>query len=385
MQGSDTRGSELMTTMSRDTAIVQSGGGPSTPDEASECVRCAAAARQSLRIVGQGTWLHGGRPIDAHATLDLSSLTGIVEYEPGDLTLTALAGTPLHAIQRATRPFGQWLSLDAFGSDSGSLGATFATASHGPLSASVGLPRDIALGMGLCDGLGTRFRAGGRVVKNVAGFDLVRLNVGAWGTLGALLEITVRLRPLPEVDRTLLLRPPATLTDAMRAVRHMPGGVLAAEWLNASVARALFLGERDAILVRLGGHERAVNAQERLLRAVGEVSAAPDGTWGALDQVTRKPVVARWSAAASDLGHLIAAIPAGTLAHANVIRGILRLATESFLPAAPHGARVVVETAPAHVWDAIPPAADDRLSRRLRLAFDPLHLLNPGILGHARG
>jgi glycolate oxidase FAD binding subunit len=386
MRGSEPNRNEAMTVGGDSTVIVESGGGPGTPEEISEAVRAAAGRRQPLRIVGRGTWPHGGRPVQAHATLDLSSLTGIVEYEPGDLTLTALAGTPLHSLDAATRSYGQWLSLDPFGGRAGSLGATFATASCGPLSASIGLPRDIALGMDLCDGQGTRMRAGGRVVKNVAGFDLVRLNVGAWGTLGVLLGITVRLRPLPEVDRSVVLLPPpgATLADTLRLVRHLPGGVLAAEWLNASLARTLRVADRAAILVRLGGQERAVEAQERHLKALGDVAHVAATSWADMDRHVQGTHVVRWSSAPSELARVLAGVPddPATMAHANVVRGIARLVFTGQWPAAPRGAHIVVESAPPVAWPPVSMAADDRLSRRLRLAFDPQEILNPGMFGH---
>src|SRR5439155_9619738 len=100
---------------------------------------------------------------------------GIVEYVPGDLTLTARAGTTLAEIRDATAAEQQWLALDPHGSDDGTIGATVATASAGPLATAFGTPRDLVLGVEFLTGGGALARGGGRVVKNVAGFDLVRL------------------------------------------------------------------------------------------------------------------------------------------------------------------------------------------------------------------
>ncbi|MGH7654463.1 MAG: FAD-binding oxidoreductase [Gemmatimonadaceae bacterium] len=174
-----------------------------TTADVSAIVRDAHDRHARLRIAGRATWPGRQSAVAADAELlDLSALSGIVEYVPGDLTLTARAGTTLTEVEAATLEHGQWCPLMPWGGDDGSLGATFATATHGPCSASLGTPRDLAIGMEFVDGTGSVIRAGGRVVKNVAGFDLTRLMVGAWGTLGAITEISVRLRARPAVDET---------------------------------------------------------------------------------------------------------------------------------------------------------------------------------------
>src|SRR4030081_2033021 len=131
-----------------------------------ERMRAARASSTALRLVGAGTWLEGGRPGEARERLELGALTGIVEYEPGDLTLTALAATSLAEIERVTRAEGQWLPLDPPGAPDGTIGATIATASWGPLASAYGTPRDQVLGCELVSGTGDIVRAGGRVVKN---------------------------------------------------------------------------------------------------------------------------------------------------------------------------------------------------------------------------
>src|SRR5262245_32383481 len=120
---------------------------PGSPEEVREIVRDAIANRTSLRIVGRGTWLDAGRPVVADRYVSLDALTGIVDYTPGDLTLTARAGTTLAEIARATVEHGQWLALVPWGSDAGSLGATAATATAGPMSGALGTPRDVVIGI----------------------------------------------------------------------------------------------------------------------------------------------------------------------------------------------------------------------------------------------
>lgn len=159
-------------------------------------VQRARADKAPLRIVGGGTWLDAGRPVRSDRALELRSLVppAVVHYEPGDLTLTVSSTMTLAEIDRLVRAEGQWLALDPAGSASGTIGATVATASAGPLASAFGTPREQVLGVEVVTGRGEVIRAGGRVVKNVAGFDLTRLMTGAWGSLGVITEVTLRVR-----------------------------------------------------------------------------------------------------------------------------------------------------------------------------------------------
>src|SRR5262245_53220955 len=230
---------------------------PESVSNLSDAIRTARDGSTPLRIVGRGTWLDAGQPVEAARALELSVLPGITEYGPGDLTLTALAGTMLCEIADATAAHGQWLPLDPFGDPRGTLGATLATASAGPLGGSSGLPRDMTVGLSFVTGTGDVAHGGGRVVKNVAGFDLVRLSIGAWGTLGVITSATVRLRARPEADETVALSLPmerdalGTLLSTVRAAAIEP---LAAELLSAACARRIGLGDRPVMLVRLAGN-----------------------------------------------------------------------------------------------------------------------------------
>ena len=131
-----------------------------------------------LRISGKSTWIDAGRPVNADRIASLAAHSGVVEYTPGDLTITVKSGTTLGDIERITAEKGQWLPLDPFGSRDGSIGATIATGSFGPLAHAFGRARDLVLGVEFVTGQGKVVRGGGKVVKNVAGFDLVRLITG---------------------------------------------------------------------------------------------------------------------------------------------------------------------------------------------------------------
>jgi glycolate oxidase FAD binding subunit len=272
--------------------------------------------------------------------LRLDALSGITEYTPGDLTLTARAATTLAEIEAVTRADGQWLTLSPWGGDAGSLGATAATASAGPVSGALGMPRDVIIGLQVVTGTGDPVRGGGRVVKNVAGFDLTRLMIGAWGTLGVITEVSVRLRALPEHDATV-------------AVPVPPAGAARTEFLTR--LRAASIAPLALELVDSGE------------------------SWSAAERAA-------------------ATIP-GAYAHASVLRSVARVVlpsndalTEAAFATVGHpnakadgGLTRVFERLPPALWTATAPSpADDRLSRRIRDAFDPARILNPGVLGEGR-
>jgi glycolate oxidase FAD binding subunit len=257
----------------------------SSTAELSDMMRDAHDARARLRIVGRGTWPARARAVAADAAaLDLSAISGIVEYVPGDLTLTAKAGTTIAEIDAATLAHGQWCPLLPWGGDDGTLGATFATATYGPCSVTLGAPRDHAIGLEFVDGTGAVIRAGGRVVKNVAGFDLTRLLVGSWGSLGAITEVSVRLRARPAVDETWSV----PVEDAAAASRL--------DTLRLGPLAPLSIGTLDGrTLVRIGGNAAFVAASREALKTVGTGELADPAHWTRLrmsDPHPRVPLAA---------------------------------------------------------------------------------------------
>jgi len=358
-----------------------------------DAVRAARDETAPLRIVGSGTWLEAGHGVRAARSLDLSGLTGIVEYVPGDLTLTAHAGTTLAEIAEATSAHGQWLPLDPFGDPRGTLGATLATASAGPLGGSVGLPRDVTVGISFVTGDGDVVNGGGRVVKNVAGFDLVRLTIGAWGTLGVITQATVRLRARPEVDETVAFTLPverdalSTLLSTVRAASVEP---LAAELLSPRCAEQVGLGQQPAMLVRLAGNPVSVLHQRTVLERLADCKPTPGDAWSRLRRSDPPQAsVVRISRRPSELARLWSAAMTtpGINAHATLSRGVVRLRLTSLDPNLlasfdASDARII-ERVPADWRNALGASrkASDPISRRMRDAFDPARILNRGILG----
>ncbi len=400
MRENDTLGDRMMTAAASGGVMLDAGGDPAVlrPRDARDvrdAVTTAAAAGERLRIRAGGSWLHAGRPTLTDRILDLSALAGITDYVPGDLTLTAHAATPLAAIDAVTREHNQWLPLDAFGDARGTIGATLATASAGPLGGTIGLPRDVALGLGIVTGRGEEIRAGGRVVKNVAGYDLVRLHVGAWGTLGVLTEVTVRLRGRPASDLSLAIPLPAgrpALAAFLASLRTSASVALAAELLSSSVATGLGLGPEACLLLRMAGNETQVAAQRAAFESSGACMVlessqiwsrlrSSEPTAGTVYRVSGRP------SALAAIWHEVNTT-SGLWCHAAVERGIVRccsdhsdadLATELTRLAASH--RVVLERPPVAVWSAYTSTRPSPLEDRMRQAFDPEEVLNPGILG----
>jgi glycolate oxidase FAD binding subunit len=367
-------------------------------------VRDARTARAPLRIVGAGNWLSAGRPCRAARDLALGALRGVTEFERGDFTLTARAATSLAEIDAVTAPEGQWLALQPFGSAEGTIGATVATASWGPLASAYGTPRDQLLGCEVVTGTGDVVRGGGRVVKNVAGFDLVRLMTGAWGTLGVITEVTVRLRARPEVDRTL-----AVVADedadtfcaaAWSWLRASPYTPLAAELCSATLASRLGLEGRAVLLVRLGGNEQMVRAAERSVAELGTPIGVDAGVWARLRTIEpATSAVVRLGALPTELGPVWSAATrlvesAGGWTHATLERGVVRCVVPAGEATPGDNERVgsmiqelrapgsrIVEQLPAPLWDTMDAPTRDRLSSDVRRTFDPDGVLNPGILG----
>jgi glycolate oxidase FAD binding subunit len=289
--------------------------------EIAERVRAAHDRGGPLRVRGAGSWLDAGHPVSGATALSLADLHGVVRYTPDDLTMTVEAGTSLAELDEVTRPHGQWCPLLPWGNDRGTVGATIATGTTGPFAASLGRARDLVLGMDAVDGTGRVIAAGGRVVKNVAGFDLTRAFTGSWGTLAVITRVHLRLRARPAVDETWAIAGEATTDATVPAFARGAFAPLGCERLTAGEAHALGVGHAGW-LVRIGGNASFVTAARAALRALGATTPHESSVWDRL-RALRDP------------------------------------------------------EAPARRWKW------DPLSRRLKATFDPRRVLNPGLLGDA--
>ena len=392
---------------------------PRDARDVEEVLRWAVAEDKPLELVGQGSKRNIGRPSQTDLTLDLSGLTGVTLYEPEELVLSAKAGTPIAEIEALLDRHGQQLAFEPadygglFGQPAGqgTLGGVVAANLSGPRRIKAGAARDHVLGITAVTGRAETIKTGGRVVKNVTGYDLCKVLSGSWGTLAAMTEITVKVLPKPETEATVLV---AGLTDAkagaamaaamgtsadVSGAAHLPDHV--ASWFaglpKAEAATVLRLEgvapsvrhrqtQLAAALARFGAVSVLDETASRALwrdirdlkvfampsarhRPLWRISTAPAGGHRLVDLVTpAAQMVYDWAGGLvwvgmpyedePDAGSVRAAV-AALGGHATLIRApaAVRAAVDVFQPEAP-GVRA--------------------LSRRVKEGFDPKGLLNPG-------
>jgi glycolate oxidase FAD binding subunit len=234
-----------------------------------QAVRAALAGEQPLEIIGHGSKRLIGQPMATNAVLDLSALNAVTSYEPNELIITVQAGAPLADVQSLIDSKNQQFAFEPVNTsrllgapDIGTIGGMIGAGLAGPRRVQAGGARDHLLGAHAVSGFGDSFKAGGRVVKNVTGYDLCKLLAGSWGTLAVMTEVTLKVMPKPESERTLVLRGLDELTAnrAMTVALGSPFDVSGAAHVPHSPLRAVVDGLGD-----IGSPQEAVT----LLRLEG--------------------------------------------------------------------------------------------------------------------
>jgi len=180
---------------------------PSSPSELGELVRGAAGANQGLYPIGGRTSLDLGLPpLKPGVAVEMGRLNRVIDYPARDMTITVQAGITIAEITKTLDAEHQWLPIDVPNPDRATLGGAIATNTSGPRRLGYGTLRDYVIGISFIVDDGTEVKAGGRVVKNVAGYDLMKLHIGALGTLGVITQVTLKVKPKPEVSATVHLR-----------------------------------------------------------------------------------------------------------------------------------------------------------------------------------
>jgi glycolate dehydrogenase FAD-binding subunit len=377
---------------------------PASSQEVAECIAVCARARVAVIPAGLMTWLDGGNPPrNADVVISLARMTRVIDYSPADLTATVEAGLTLTEFNQIVGRERQWLPLDPPGFDRASLGAIAACKSSGALRFGFGTVRDYVIGLKLAHADGTESKSGGRVVKNVAGYDMNKLYVGSFGTLAVLTQLTFKLRPLPEKISTVLIR-----CRSIQQARDAANLVLGPEMQPASVflVRGLETCSETTMAVRFVDSERAVDHQFSLLNSALEQSIAievltrenADSLWAAIADVDRDRSIAvrasvRMSAAASLFEEALSIEPS-CIAAADLGVGVVRLAFDANgeegvqtinrvrAIAERLGGSLFIEKAPIaikrglDVWGVVGPAG--KLMIGLKEKFDPDSILNPG-------
>lgn len=338
-----------------------------------EQVRAAAATGGKLRIRGGGTKDWYGQSFEG-AILDTREHAGIVDYEPTELVITARCGTPLAEIEAVLARQNQMLAFEPphFG-EGATFGGAIAAGLSGPRRANSGAVRDFVLGAKLMDGKGEVLGFGGQVMKNVAGYDVSRLLAGSLGTLGLLLEVSVKVLPRPFAEATLRFA-----MSELEAIRRLN------EWGGQPLPVSGSCWSDGVLALRLSGAQAAVDAATRSLG--GEIMPDCDAFWAGLREQrhaffageaplwrlslpsTAAPVdlggaqllewggAQRWLRAEAARAGAIRQAAAAAGGHATLFRG------------GDKGAGVFQPLAP--------PVA--RIHERLKAAFDPAHIFNPG-------
>ena len=382
------------------------------PATLEELAAAIAESGGAFEIVGQGSKRGLGRPSQTERSLDLSRLSGVSLYEPEELVMTAAGGTPLREIEARLAAAHQMLAFEPpdygplYGQPPGqaTLGGIIACNLSGPRRVRAGAARDFILGCTVINGTGEMVKAGGRVVKNVTGYDLSKLMAGSFGTLGVLAEVTMKVLPAPEAARTLCL---GGLDDPAAAAlmnRALGGAqdVSAAAHLPTPIAQGALLGSEAATLLRLEG--TVISVEHRLAklreecggkgRVLGDGEAATlwhsvrdasffaddrgDALWRISLPPAASPALTREFASAPYFydwggGLVWLSLPAQGDGGAAALRAnVAAIGGHATLVRGPLALRAAID-----VFQPMEPALA-ALTRRVKESFDPMMRLNPG-------
>jgi glycolate oxidase FAD binding subunit len=390
---------------------------PGTVGEVSRLL--ALAAGEGLAVAPRGSGAAtalGNPPRRLDLVVDLSRLASVIEYVPEDMVATVQCGITLEALSARLGENGQMLALDPLGGRRRTVGGVLATDASGPLRFRYGTGRDLLLGIRFVQADGTLTWGGARVVKSVTGYDVPKLMVGALGTLGLLVEATVRLHPKPSAVSTLGV--PFDSAEAAQAFVAAlldstlePGRISV---LDAGARRACMgAGPAPVVLVSFGTVEEGVKGQGEALRTLAARSGSqaewvPNAVWDSLHRELATPaeVQLRVACEITRVGHWLgevercaAALGLAVSVVGQAGNGIIqvfagggaaltpRLVRDMILPLRrglePEGGSLVVERAPAQlkrqceVWGSIQPDSLE-IMKRIKLEFDPGGILNPG-------
>jgi len=390
---------------------------PGTVDEVSRCLALASAEELAVVPTGRGARLGWGNPPRAvDLALSLSRLDRVLAHEPADLTMSVEAGMSLEALNGSLRPFRQSVPLDPARSAASTVGGLIATGAAGPHRARYGTMRELLLGVTVVDAHGTVVRGGGRVVKNVTGYDMPKLHVGALGTLGVVVAAHLRLHATPAAEGTWLFgfRSPEAALEGAISLLDAPLVPSRVEFLDH--AALAWLGDAApppaGLAVSVGSVPEAVAAQgariQDICRSAGGNPvpiAAPDTWWRAVSDASwpdepAASLALRLGIRTTDVVKALRIVEAAAggvrlRATAEVANGVLHLVLTGSDPAGwvrlvgkareglgGLGGTCVIEHAPAatkagvDVWGEVGPALD--AMRRLKAELDPQGVLNPG-------
>ncbi len=365
-----------------------------TPKDENDLAQMIRGAASPLVVQGGGT-----RGMQVAGTgLTTAGLTGITLYEPGALTIVARAGTPVAEVEATLATGNQRLAFEPMDhrpllgtAGTPTIGGVVAANVSGPRRIAVGAARDFMLGLRYVDGQGTIVKNGGRVMKNVTGYDLVRLLTGSHGTLGVITEVSLKVLPCPETEATLVLpgQDIAAAIQAMSAALGSPFEVTGAAHVAAGGRTLLRLeGFGDSVAYRMGRLRDLLRADDAVLQ--GDESTAE---WAALRDVTAFAAapgdVWRVSVKPSDAPGIVARMGDGVQVQLDwgggMIWALAPAGTDLRARIGAFSGHATLVRADAATRAALPvfqpeAAAVAALSAGLRAQFDPRGILNPGLM-----
>jgi glycolate oxidase FAD binding subunit len=372
---------------------------PSNASELAEALKTAASAGCTIALRGAGSKDAMGGPVpDTAVDLRLDRLSGILQYEPHDLTIQVAAGTPWRELTAALAGQGQMLPLDPPCAATATIGGIVASNCSGPRRRYFGSARDMVIGMTLATLDGNLIQTGGMVVKNVAGLDTQKALTGSFGTLAAMASVNFKLAPLPEASRTFVYAS-QTAAECLAARQRVLTSVLqpaAIDILNPPAAK---LAGWDAFVlaIRAGGSETVLARYARELDGAAVVDGEQETAfWQAIQEFAPRWIeeapgrsVVRAGHMIGELGDVLDSAPGPCVARAGngvsylAFDGIDSLQTWLISTQTKPWSRVVewsgVEVkGKVELWPAT--GEDFALMERLKLLFDPQRLLNPGRL-----
>ena len=371
---------------------------PANTDEVSALLRAANDKSLAVEPTGGRTKLTWGSRVTPRLQISTTRITGIHEHVWQDMTATVAAGTPWSAMQRELSRHNQRVALDPIFPNHATVGGIIATNDSGVLRRRYGSLRDLVIGMTIVLADGTVARSGGKVVKNIAGYDLPKLLTGSFGTLGIITEVTFRLHPMPASTLSLTARS-ASITQLADLMHRITAAPLSLEAMQLRNEDADF-----ALDIQLASEPDALHNQEQQLRALASdslLTPSDDNIWSAREHVFAEPsaTVLKISTLPSKLSAIVGATallnaqpntrarciaePTGilTAAFSATPENLATLTDDLRSRLHSHGGSAVVlrrGLLPHSVdsWSD-PPAAID-LMRAIKREFDPTRILNPG-------
>jgi len=374
---------------------------PESVAELGELIKQARSLRQGVFPIGGRTTLDVGmQPLKAGFAIDTTALNRVIDYPARDMTITVQSGITIAGLHAQLAKEGQWLPLDVSEPEKATLGGAIALNQSGPHRYGYGTLRDYVIGISFLTDEGVEVKAGGRVVKNVAGYDLMKLQTGALGTLGIVTQVTLKVKPRPESSSAVIFQCDASSLDAFLNQLHASASrPVVVELLNPKAREQLDAfpapNAGSGWSVAVGFEEKATTVRWQLSTLLSELKSTPplevievsdsSKLWAAIAGMQTRPesrFIGKESVLSSKLAAYVQEVGSrspGALIHAHALNGVVWVHSANQIP---HRENLTLRRCPAElksnlgVWGK--PASDWDLKRHIKKTLDPDNVFNPG-------